>query len=106
MIDATILIPTFRHAALLPYAVRSALDQDEASVEVFVVGDGVEDDTRAALEPFAADYRLRFSTSRRGRGTASSTATRHSAKRLATSSATSPTTTCCCRGTCRRCGRR
>jgi len=60
MIDATILIPTFRHAALLPYAVRSALDQDEASVEVFVVGDGVEDDTRAALEPFADDDRVRF----------------------------------------------
>ena len=48
MIDATIVIPTFRHAALLPYALESALDQDGASVEVFVVGDGVEDDTRAA----------------------------------------------------------
>ena len=34
MIDATILIPTFRHAALLPYSVRSALDQADASVEV------------------------------------------------------------------------
>ena len=60
MIDATILIPTFRHAALLPHAVRSALDQDDASVEVFVVGDGVEDDTRTALEPFAEDERVRF----------------------------------------------
>jgi len=60
MIDATILIPTFRHAALLPFAVRSALDQDDASVEVLVVGDGVEDDTRAALEPFADDERVRF----------------------------------------------
>ncbi len=60
MIDATILIPTYRHAALLPFAVRSALDQADASVEVFVVGDGVEDDTRAALEPFAGDDRVRF----------------------------------------------
>lgn len=60
MIDATILIPTFRHAALLPYAVRSALDQEDASVEVFVVGDGVEDDTRAGLKPFAGDERVRF----------------------------------------------
>ena len=60
MIDATILIPTFRHAALLPYSVRSALDQADATVEVFVVGDGVEDDTRAALEPFADDERVRF----------------------------------------------
>lgn len=60
MIDATVLIPTFRHAALLPYSVRSALDQADASVEIFVVGDGVEDDTRAALEPFADDERVRF----------------------------------------------
>ena len=60
VIDATILIPTFRHAALLPYALRSALDQEGASVEVFVVGDGVEDDTRAALEPFRDDERVRF----------------------------------------------
>ena len=60
MIDATILIPTFRHAALLPFTMRSALDQADASVEVFVVGDGVEDDTRAALEPFADDERVRF----------------------------------------------
>ena len=60
MTDATILIPTFRHAALLPYAIRSALTQADASVEVFVVGDGVEDDTRAALEPFLGDERVHF----------------------------------------------
>lgn len=60
MTDATILIPTFRHAALAPCSVRSALDQEDVSVEVFVVGDGVEDDTRIALEPFADDKRVRF----------------------------------------------
>lgn len=60
MTDATILIPTHRHAALLPYAVRSALAQEGAQVEVFVVGDGVEDDTREALAPFLADPRVRF----------------------------------------------
>jgi len=58
--DATILIPTHRHALLLPLALRSALAQRDAAVEVFVVGDGVEDDTRAALEPFLADRRVRF----------------------------------------------
>jgi glycosyltransferase involved in cell wall biosynthesis len=58
--DATILIPTFRHASLVPFSVRSALDQEGASVEVFVVGDGVEDDTRAALEAVGDDGRLRF----------------------------------------------
>jgi glycosyltransferase involved in cell wall biosynthesis len=60
VIDATILIPTFRHAVLLPYAVRSALAQEGVEIELFVVGDGVEDDTRAALEPFLTDPRVRF----------------------------------------------
>ena len=60
MTDATILIPTYRHSALLPYSVRSALAQTGASFELFVVGDGVEDDTRAALEPFLSDSRVRF----------------------------------------------
>jgi GalNAc5-diNAcBac-PP-undecaprenol beta-1,3-glucosyltransferase len=60
MIDATVLIPTYRHAALLRYAAQSALAQEGASVELFVLGDGVEDDTRAALEPFLADPRVRF----------------------------------------------
>jgi Glycosyl transferase family 2 len=58
--DATILIPTHQHAALVPFAVRSALAQEGAEIEVFVVGDGVEDDTRRALEPFIADPRVRF----------------------------------------------
>lgn len=58
--DATILIPTYRHAALLPFAVRSALAQEGAEIELFVIGDGVDDDTRRALEPFIADPRVRF----------------------------------------------
>lgn len=66
MTDATILIPTFRHAAPLPYAIRSALTQEDVSVEVFVVGDGVEDDTRAALEPFLEDERVRFFDNQKG----------------------------------------
>jgi glycosyltransferase involved in cell wall biosynthesis len=58
--DATILIPTHRHAAFLPFAIRSALDQDGASVEVFAVGDGVEGATREVVEELAVDARLRF----------------------------------------------
>jgi len=58
--DATILIPTHRHARLLPFALRSALAQEDAEIEVFVVGDGVADDTRAAVQPFLADPRVRF----------------------------------------------
>jgi glycosyltransferase involved in cell wall biosynthesis len=59
VLDATILVPTHRHARLLPYALTSALAQEGASVEVFVVGDGVEDDTREAVAPFL-DQGVRF----------------------------------------------
>jgi GalNAc5-diNAcBac-PP-undecaprenol beta-1,3-glucosyltransferase len=57
--DATIVIPTHDHAALLPYAIRSALGQ-EAAIELFVIGDGVGDNTRDVLAPFLADSRVRF----------------------------------------------
>ncbi len=60
MIDATILIPTHRHAAVLGPAVRSALVQRSVSVEVFVVGDGVEDDTREVMRRLLEDPRVRF----------------------------------------------
>jgi glycosyltransferase involved in cell wall biosynthesis len=60
MTDATILIPTHRHAELLPYAMRSALAQEGVEIEIFVIGDGVEDDTRQALASFLADPRVRF----------------------------------------------
>jgi len=58
--DATILIPTYRHAALLPYAIRSALAQEGVEIELFVVGDGVEDDTREVVASFLSDARVRF----------------------------------------------
>jgi len=60
MTDATILIPTHRHAAFLPCAIRSALAQTAVSVEVFVVGDGADDDTREAMSAFREDVRVRF----------------------------------------------
>jgi GalNAc5-diNAcBac-PP-undecaprenol beta-1,3-glucosyltransferase len=60
VIDATILIPTFRHAAFLPYSIESALDQEGASFEVFVIGDGVEDPTREVISRYADDERLRY----------------------------------------------
>lgn len=60
MTDATILIPTYRHAALLPYAIRSALAQEGVEIELFVVGDGVEDDTREVVASFLSDARVRF----------------------------------------------
>jgi glycosyltransferase involved in cell wall biosynthesis len=60
VIEATILVPTFRHPLLLPYAVQSALAQMGVTFELFIVGDGVEDDTRAAIAPFLRDPRVRF----------------------------------------------
>ena len=60
MTEATIVIPTHDHAAFLPVAVRSALAQRGVDLELFVVGDGVGDDTRRALEPFTNDARVRF----------------------------------------------
>jgi GalNAc5-diNAcBac-PP-undecaprenol beta-1,3-glucosyltransferase len=60
MTDATILIPTYRHAALLPYSIESALDQEGVSVELYVVGDGVEDGTRHVLARYADDPRVHF----------------------------------------------
>jgi glycosyltransferase involved in cell wall biosynthesis len=66
--DATIVVPTYRHAALIPYSIRSALAQEGASIELFVVGDGVEDDTREAVEPFLSDPRVRFFDFPKGAG--------------------------------------
>jgi len=60
MTDASILVPTHRHVALLPWALASALDQEGASVEVLVVGDGVEDATRELIARHADDPRVRF----------------------------------------------
>jgi glycosyltransferase involved in cell wall biosynthesis len=60
MVDASILVPTHRHVSLLPFALESALDQEGASVEVLVVGDGVEDATREVLRRYEHDERVRF----------------------------------------------
>lgn len=58
---ATVLIPTHDHGRTLEYALRSALGQTVADVEVFVVGDGVPDVTRQVVAAFTAkDPRVRF----------------------------------------------
>lgn len=92
MTDATILIPTHRHAALLPYALRSAVDQQGASVEVIVVGDGVEDATRAVIADFEGDSRVRFFDFPKARGMASFADSRSEGERLRTEC--QPITTC------------
>lgn len=58
---ATILIPTHAHAGPLRVAVSSALRQTLADFELFIVGDGVGDDTRAVVaELSGTDRRIRF----------------------------------------------
>lgn len=60
-IAATVVIPTHDHANLLPIAVNSVLAQTVSDIEVFVIGDGVSDDTRQAVETLQGrDSRIRF----------------------------------------------
>jgi GalNAc5-diNAcBac-PP-undecaprenol beta-1,3-glucosyltransferase len=61
MPQATVLIPTFDHGQLLLYSTRSALAQTIEDIEVFIIGDGATDETRAAaLELASEDERVRF----------------------------------------------
>jgi len=46
---ATILIPSFNHAAFVLGAVQSALDQTESNIEIIVLDDGSTDDSMARL---------------------------------------------------------
>jgi hypothetical protein len=58
---AAILVPTHDHAATLDLAVRSALEQTVAEIEVVVIGDGVGDDTREVMAGLTReDPRVRF----------------------------------------------
>jgi hypothetical protein len=58
---AAILVPTHDHASTLDLAVRSALEQTVAEIEVVVIGDGVGDDTRAVVAGLRReDPRVRF----------------------------------------------
>jgi hypothetical protein len=58
---ATVLIPTHDHGRTLLRSVPSALAQTVTEIEVFVVGDGVPDETRKLMaELVAADERVRF----------------------------------------------
>jgi glycosyltransferase involved in cell wall biosynthesis len=53
-------MPTFDHGPLLLRSVASVLAQTVADVELFIVGDGVSDATRAIVAELARDPRVRF----------------------------------------------
>ncbi len=58
---ATVVIPTHNHGPTLLYSGRSALNQTVEDLELFIVGDGVTGETRAAAQELAAeDERVRF----------------------------------------------
>ncbi len=67
MTRATVLVPTFDHGPTLNYAVRSALDQTVADIEVFIVGDGVPPLARGFIEELVGeDSRVRLFTNDKG----------------------------------------
>lgn len=57
----SVLLPTYEHAATLPYAVRSVQAQRVEDLEILICGDGVSEEVRAViLELQHADSRIRF----------------------------------------------
>ncbi|MDD5344429.1 MAG: glycosyltransferase family 2 protein [Smithella sp.] len=56
----TIIIPTYNQAAYLEDAVRSALRQDYANLEVIVADDCSSDSTPEVVKKFAGEGRLRY----------------------------------------------
>ena len=57
---ASILMPVYNHASLLPQAVESALAQDYPNIELIILDDGSTDDVEAALEPYVSNLSVRI----------------------------------------------
>ncbi|UXX80410.1 glycosyltransferase family 2 protein [Reichenbachiella carrageenanivorans] len=59
---ATILVPTTKERGpLLPYSVGSILNQTEQDFEIFIIGDGVDEETRkVVLDLQKLDNRIKF----------------------------------------------
>jgi glycosyltransferase involved in cell wall biosynthesis len=55
----TVVIPTRNRAAVLPRAIRSVLGQSHGQLEIIVIDDASDDDTRQVVESFA-DPRIRY----------------------------------------------
>lgn len=56
----SVVTPTYNRAGFLPNAVASVLAQSVHDIELIIVDDGSVDDTRAVIEPFLADQRIRY----------------------------------------------
>ena len=61
MLRASVLIPTHKHAATLPFAVKSVQSQGIDEIEILIIGDGVDDRLRAIIEKLrTGDSRIKF----------------------------------------------
>lgn len=60
MVVISVITPTYNRARFLPNAVASVLAQTHADLELIIVDDGSEDNTRNVLKPFLADKRVRY----------------------------------------------
>ena len=56
----SVVIPTYKHAGLVPETLASVFAQTLEDVEVIVVNDGSPDDTAAVLRPLAEAGRIRY----------------------------------------------
>lgn len=57
----TVIVPTHDHAGMLGMSVRSVLQQTIVDIDVVVIGDGVDDDTREVVADLvASDPRVSF----------------------------------------------
>ncbi|MFZ4516001.1 MAG: glycosyltransferase family 2 protein [Acidimicrobiia bacterium] len=58
---ATVIIPTHNHAYTIDLAIESVLNQTIDDLELIILGDGVDDATRAVVDPYwRTDSRIRF----------------------------------------------
>jgi glycosyltransferase involved in cell wall biosynthesis len=56
----SVIIPTYNREGLVVQAVRSVLEQRYRHVELHLVDDGSQDNTKAALEPYFPDPRFHY----------------------------------------------
>src|SRR3989344_1237394 len=58
---ATVIMPTFNNGITLNYSIPSILNQTVKDIELFIIGDGVPDNTRAIIRKFIKkDKRIKF----------------------------------------------
>ena len=70
MTRVSIVVPAYQNAMTIAETVRSVLDQDHEDLELVVADHSSTDGTRAALDPFAEDPRVRLLTTPAGGGAA------------------------------------